>query len=67
MAAINPSNYTKTIRISRADYNTLHSGGTIVRGGVTYSWDNNALYLIQDTSISLDNIQATVTDVVVPN
>ena len=64
-------NYTKTIRISQADYNTLYANGaktgSITRGGVTYTWDEHALYLIQNVTVSLDNVQAILTDVVLPN
>jgi hypothetical protein len=64
-------NYTKTIRISRTDYDTLYANGaktgSIVKGGVTYTWDEHALYLIQDSIVSLDSINAVLTDVTVPN
>ena len=42
------ANLTNVIKISQTDYNTLAGGGTITKGGVTYSFDSNAMYLIED-------------------
>ena len=36
------------IKVTKSQYNTLIAGGTITKSGVTYSYDDNALYLIRE-------------------
>lgn len=43
-------NLSNIIYITEADYSTLLNGGTITKGGVTYSYDNTALYVIKDVN-----------------
>ena len=44
------ANLSKVIYINEVDYSTLLNGGTITKGGVTYSHDPTALYVIKDVS-----------------
>jgi len=47
---------TNIIKVNQTDYNTLAGGGTITKDGITYSYDSNALYLVegeQDTDLTL--------------
>lgn len=39
---------SNVIKISKADYDTLASGGTITKNGATYSFDENAIYLVNN-------------------
>ena len=43
------ANLQSVIKISSEDYATLVGGGTITKGGVTYSYDANALYIVEDS------------------
>lgn len=43
------ANLKSVIKISSEDYATLKGGGTITKGGVTYSYDADALYIIDET------------------
>ena len=45
------ANLSNVIKISAADYATLVGGGTITKGGVTYSYDANAIYLVEDAVV----------------
>lgn len=45
------ANLSKVIKISKADYDTLLGGGTITKGGQTYSYDANAMYLITPSAV----------------
>lgn len=44
------ANLSKVIYINEEDYSTLLNGGTITKGGVTYSHDPTALYVIKNVS-----------------
>lgn len=44
------ANLSKVIYINEVDYSTLLNGGTITKGGVTYSHDPTALYVIKNVS-----------------
>lgn len=44
------ANLSKVIYINEEDYSTLLNGGTITKGGVTYSHDTTALYVIKNVS-----------------
>lgn len=44
------ANLSRVIYINEVDYSTLLNGGTITKGGVTYSHDPTALYVIKDVS-----------------
>ena len=44
------ANLSKVIYINEVDYSTLLNGGTITKGGVTYSYDSTALYVIKNVS-----------------
>lgn len=44
------ANLSKVIYINEVDYSTLLNGGTITKGGVTYSHDTTALYVIKNVS-----------------
>ena len=50
--------FSRIIKISRADYNTLKEGGTVTKNGVSYSYDTTTLYLIvePDLTISWSNV-----------
>lgn len=55
------ANLTQVIKITQSDYNTLVGGGSITKGGVTYTYDANALYLVEDSStpvVSVNNVTA---------
>ena len=44
------ANLGKVIYINEEDYSTLLSGGSITKGGTTYTYDSTALYVIKDVS-----------------
>ena len=44
------ANLSKVIYINEEDYSTILNGGTITKGGVTYSHDPTALYVIKNVS-----------------
>lgn len=44
------ANLSKVIYINEEDYSTLISGGSITKGGTTYTYDNTALYVIKNVS-----------------
>jgi len=43
-------NLTKIYKVTAAQWSTLVSGGTLTVGGVSYTYDANAIYLIEETS-----------------
>lgn len=43
------ANLSNIIKISQANYNTLSTQGSVTIGGVTYTYDSNALYVIEET------------------
>lgn len=45
------ANLSKVIYINEVDYSTLLNGGTITKGGITYSHDPTALYVIKNVSV----------------
>ena len=47
------ANLGNVIKIKESDYNALIENGTAVIGGVTRTYDPNAMYLIEDTPIHL--------------
>jgi len=38
----------KEIKISKSDFDILIGGGSITKGGITYTYDENALYLVDE-------------------
>lgn len=44
------ANLGKVIYINEEDYSTLLNGGSITKGGTTYTYDSTALYVIKDVS-----------------
>lgn len=44
------ANLEKVIYINETDYSTLLNGGSITKGGTTYTYDSTALYVIKDVS-----------------
>ena len=44
------TNLSNVIKISAADYATLAGGGTITKGGVTYSYDANSQYYLRSNN-----------------
>lgn len=46
------ANLTNIIKINETDYETLADGGSVVKDGQTYTFDENALYLVPDTSVT---------------
>ena len=42
------ANLEKVIYINEVDYSTLVNGGSITKSGVTYTYDETALYVIKD-------------------
>lgn len=54
------ANLSNIIKVTQAQYLTLLNGGTITKGGVTYSYDSNAFYVVEDLESGkkyLHNIQ----------
>ena len=53
------ANLSNVIKVTQAQYLTLLNGGTITKGGVTYSYDPYAFYVVEDDSVKkyLHNIQ----------
>lgn len=43
-------NLTKIYKVTAAQWSTLVSDGTLTVGGVSYTYDANAIYLIEETS-----------------
>ena len=48
------ANLTNIIKINETDYETLADGGSVVKDGQTYTFDENALYLVPDTSVAVE-------------
>ena len=48
------ANLTNIIKINETDYETLADGGSVVKNGQTYTFDENALYLVPDTSVAVE-------------
>lgn len=48
------ANLTNIIKINETDYETLADGGSVVKDGQTYTFDENALYLVPDTGITVE-------------
>ena len=42
------------IKVTQTQYNTLINGGSITKGGVTYTYDANAMYLVENSGGDLD-------------
>lgn len=40
------ANLTNVIKVTQEQYETLVGGGSISKGGVTYKYDANAMYLV---------------------
>ena len=41
---------TKIYKVTAAQWSTLVSGGSLSVGGVTYTYDTNAIYFIEEVS-----------------
>ena len=55
------ANLEKVIKVTQSQYNTLVNGGSITVGGVTYTYDSNAIYLIEDNNTYLPTSGGTIT------
>lgn len=42
------ANVSNFIKVTKAQYDILVNGGSITKGGTTYTYDNNALYLVEE-------------------
>ena len=53
------ANLNNYIKVTQAQYLNLLNGGSITKGGISYTYDANALYLVEDGigSRYLHNIQ----------
>ena len=47
------ANLNNIVKVTKSQYQTLVNGGSITKGGVTYTYDSSAMYLIENTDEDL--------------
>ncbi len=45
------ANLAKVIKLSRSQYTKLLNGESIIKEGITYTYDANALYLVENENV----------------
>ena len=49
---------SNVIKVTQSQYTTLKNGGSITKSGVTYTYDANALYLVDEPSEGYTQLKA---------